>query len=250
VRRIHFNLMNIMVQNKKFSVAVVEDEGDLRNDLLEFFRMKGVSVVGFASAEALYADWANHVFDLVILDIGLPGENGLQVAQWLRSRGTVGIVMLTALGSQSDQVVGLEAGADAYLVKNASMEVIEATCHSVLRRLSASAPVAKAFVTGTTWLLDDKRWILTSPKGDVIALTHSENIMLRFLFLYEGLPVNRIVLLDAMSKSNSIANIRNLDSCASRLRRKVLQESGLEIPIRPSYGSGYTFTGDGHIKGA
>lgn len=235
-----------MIQNRGFSIAVVEDESGLRNDLIEYLQLRGYAASGFESAEMLYHAWPDSSFDLVILDIGLPGASGLQAAQWLHDRSTVGIVILTAHGSQPNQLVGLESGADAYLVKNTSLEVIAATCRSVLRRLMPPPPDA-VMVSVQGWRLCCRDWQLKTPAGDEFTLTHTETLFLQCLFKQTGTPVGRDELLTAMGKTDTLSNLRNLDNLASRLRRKILKGCGLEIPIRPSYGSGYTFTGEGGI---
>jgi DNA-binding response OmpR family regulator len=245
-----------MTQNTQARIAVLEDENGLRNDLIEYLQLSGFIADGFACAEDLFADYPAKVFDLAIIDIGLPGINGLYAAQWLRSRSPLGIVILTALGSPSDQVAGLEKGADAYLVKNTPLEVIAATCRSVLRRiggmqatdqnkLSENLPV-----NDHLWRLSYREWSLTLPTGDKVRLTHTETMFLQCLIRQPGIPVNRVDILSAMGKIHSLANLRNLDNCSSRLRNKIEEKFGLDIPVRPSYGSGYTFAGKGEIEDA
>jgi DNA-binding response OmpR family regulator len=192
---------------------------------------------------------------LAIIDIGLPGISGLVAAQWLRSRSNIGIVILTALGNPSDQVIGLENGADAYLVKNTPLEVIEATCRSVLRRISGqqiseqNKQTEIVSANNYPWRLSIREWALTLPTGNKINLTRTETLFLQCLLRQPGTPISRTSLLAAIHKADTLANQRNLDNCASRLRRKILQDCGLEIPVRPSYGSGYTFTGEGVVNG-
>ena len=244
-----------MIQNSKMRIAVLEDENSLRNDLIEDLQLRGFIAYGFESAEALFAAYTDKIFDLAIIDIGLPGINGLQTAQWLRSRSTIGIVILTALGCHSDQVLGLETGADAYLVKNTSLELIEATCRSVLRRINSmqvadqKTPTEMLSESKHVWKLSPRAWSLTLPTGNRFILTHIETLFLQCLLQQTGTPVSRADLLTAMGKTDTLSNLRNLDNCSSRLRRKIEKECGLEIPIRPSYGSGYTFTGNGEIEG-
>lgn len=245
-----------MIQNTHVRIAVLEDEEGLRNDLIEYLHFCGYLAEGFSCAEDLISTFSAKKFDLAIIDVGLPGINGLQAVQWLRSRSTIGIVMLTALGSQSDQVLGLETGVDAYLVKNTSLEVIETTCRSVLRRIKSmpaanqKKPTETLSVSKHVWQLSPRAWSLTLPTGNKIMLTHTETLFLQCLLQQTGSPVSRADLLTAMGKTDTLSNLRNLDNCSSRLRRKIAKDCGLEIPIRPSYGSGYTFTGEGKIEGA
>jgi DNA-binding response OmpR family regulator len=244
-----------MIQKIETRIAVLENEDGLRNDLIEYLQLHWFSVEGFESAESLFCAYEDNYFDLAIIDIGLPGINGLQATQWLRSRSPIGIVILSALGNQSDQVVGLEMGADAYLVKNTSLELIAATCSSVLRRIggiqtSDQSYAAESLPVGKhVWHLSYSEWALTLPTGDSILLTHAETLFLRCLLSQSGMPVSRADILNAMGKADTLSNMRNLDNCCSRLRHKILKQFGLEIPIHPSYGSGYSFTGEGDIVG-
>jgi DNA-binding response OmpR family regulator len=229
-------------------LAVVEDEHSLRNDLSEFLASRGFAVSAHRTAEDFYAAFATQPCDLVLLDINLPGDSGLLAAQWLRARSSCGVVMLTALGSSSDQVAGLWAGADAYLTKSTPLEVIEATCRSVLRRIAKgiAAPPAAAVVATVqqgvgAWQLLSGHWLLMTPEGIEIALTHSELVFLQCIMGAAGNPVARKDLLLALGKTDTLSNQRNLENYASRLRRKVQSLCATELPIRTSYNQGYTF---------
>ena len=243
-------------------IAVVEDEHSLRKDLAEYLQARGFAVQDYASAEALYQAFAPPSCDLVLLDIGLPGQSGLQAARWVRDRSSAGIVMLTAFREPADQVAGLQAGADAYLIKNAPLEVIEATCRSVLRRVAAnrqlgidaqvqhthSARAHTPAVEESAWQLQPKRWLLIPPKGEPVVLTYKELIFLSELMQAQGRTVSRLALLKAMGKTETLSNLRNLENYASRLRRKVLSQTGLELPVRTSYSQGYTFAAPMGLK--
>ena len=116
-------------------VAIVEDNAGLLDDLVEFLELGGFTVRGFGDAEAFLAVWPSVHFDLLLLDVALPAMSGLEVAQQVRAydtRNSIGIVMLTALDANDDQVLGFSAGADVYLSKRSSLEVIQAACHGVL----------------------------------------------------------------------------------------------------------------------
>lgn len=233
-------------------VAVVEDDLGLCTDLVEFLQLRGLAAQGFGSAEDFFLVWPAQRFDLLLLDVALPGASGLDVARRVRAQDVAGIVMLTALGAASDQVAGLWAGADAYLSKQSPLEVIEATCHSVLRRLGmagatlpASGPEARR---DARWRLHRRQWSLQTPNGFAVPLTHTELGFLTALFDSPGEAVARERLLALLGKPDSLSNLRNLDNAASRLRRKVQQACGVEFPVRPSYGRGYTFIGECEVS--
>ncbi len=221
----------------KHRIAVVEDDPILRDDLLDYLELQGHAVTGFASAEDFHASGSQREFALAILDIVLPGDSGLKIAQWLRahSPGT-GIILLTSLGSATDHVRGLKAGADIYLAKNAPLEVIAANCNSLLRRLPPPAP------DSDTWQLMRPESTLRTPSGSSIHLTWSEMALLEALFEANGQPVTRANILRKQGRKDTLNNERNLDGATARLRRKVMETSGEELPIRPCYGIGYQFS--------
>ncbi len=230
-------------------IAVVEDNPELLADLVEFLELRGFVSRGFAHAEAFFAAWPATPFDLLLLDVALPGASGLEIAQQVRAQhgGTLsgitpGIVMLTALEGNDDYVLGLDAGADMYLSKRSSLDVIEAACHSVLRRLGQPATA-----TAALWRLHAQRWQLQAPDNTMLALTHAEVLLLAALLENPGQAVTRTALLARLDKVETLSSIRNLDNTVSRLKRKTQAACGQELPVRPSYGKGYTFTGHGKV---
>lgn len=227
-------------------LAVVEDDPGLLTDLVEFLELHGFVVCGFDSAEAFFSAWPATHFDLLLLDVALPGVSGLEIAQRVRiqdTRNTTGIVMLTAMDANDDQVLGFKAGADVYLSKRSSLEVIEAACHGVLRRLGRHEAGSPAVLhTEKSWRLCARDWQLHAPNGITMDLTHVEVRLLAALCETPGQTVAREVLLVCLDKQETLSTLRNLDNTASRLRRKVQAACGLELPLRPSYGKGYTFT--------
>lgn len=232
-------------------IAVVEDDPGLCADLVEFLQLRGMTARGFGSAEDFFQVWPLVHFDLLLLDIALPGASGLEVVRRVRAQDAAGIVILTALDAAADQVTGLWAGADAYLSKRSPLEVIEATCLSVLRRLNMAGtaqPAAGQADEANRWHLRERQWSLETPNGLIVPLTHTERIFLTTLFDRPGEVVERERLLAALGKQDTLSNLRNLDNAASRLRRKVQQACGIEFPVRPSYGQGYTFIGDCEVS--
>lgn len=232
-------------------IIVVEDDPDLRIDLVDYLTLKGYMAMGAASAQHLWGLLKQHTPDLVLLDIGLPDQSGLDLAPQLRQKFPgVGIVMLTAFSDEGMRVAGLDGGADAYLVKGASLEVIDATCRSVLRRLAlqtqGALPVnldAHARAKANDWALDVAHCALSGPGQTGVDLTVMEASFLQRLMRTPGLTVSRTELLTHMGKPETLNNLRNLDGCAARLRKKVEQDMGQALPLRSFYGQGYVFTG-------
>lgn len=233
-----------MSLDSDYSVAVVEDEMHLNNDLVDFLKFKGVNAVGFTSAESLYKQWPKQHFDLAIIDIGLPGDNGLQLMQWLHLQtNSIGIILLTSLDQDADQIKGLSEGADAYLIKNVSLDVIFATCQSVVRRTLSTKNARQPLATelNNTWQLSTSTWHLSTPDQQTLKLTFSEFFFLRQLMLNPSKPVSRLELLRSLDKEDTLSNRRNLDNYANRLRRKLRNDCNLKLPVYPTYGSGYAF---------
>jgi DNA-binding response OmpR family regulator len=232
-------------------IAVVEDDAGLLADLVEFLQQGGFAVRGFGDAQAFFAAWPATPFDLLVLDVALPGMSGLEIAQRVRShdtRGTTGIVILTAFDANADQVQGFNAGADVYLSKRSSLEVIEAACRGVLRRLGRQGDGDAARHAEKAWRLHARDWRLAAPNGMALDLTHDEVRLLRALCETPGQAVTRKALLVCLDKQETLFTLRNLDNTVSRLRRKAQAACGLELPLRPGYGKGYTFTGHCEVE--
>lgn len=241
-------------------IAVVEDDHHLRQDLLDFLRWRGHVAFGCESAEVFEALQERAPVDLVLLDIGLPGLSGLELLRRLRQprvRSTrtaattpleapsPAVVILSSFATDADQARGLIDGADAYVVKGASLEVIEATCISVLRRTTPGSAPPQTAPSGSqpgddgVWTLDEARSAVVAPDGQRTELTHTETLFLRGVFLQPGTPVSREQLLQVLGKEATAASLRNLDNCATRIRRKVLARTGHDLPVRSCYGQGY-----------
>lgn len=243
-------------------IAVVEDEHKLRTDLLDFLTWRGFEAQGFACAEDFIAAQARQPFALLLLDIGLPGISGLELVQQLQALPQMpGVVMLTAFSTDEDRIAGLRLGADAYLPKGTSLQLIEATCLSVLRRMGTQTPLPAPDATAVeaaspvqsahaAWVIYLTRWELGTPTGERLKLTHPEMLILRTLMQQPGTAISRAALLSVLGKQDTVSNLRNLDNTTSRLRRKVLAGCAQELPLRPSYGQGYTFAGSARLDPA
>lgn len=224
------------------TIAVVEDNAELRADLVEFLHLRGFNAQGFESAEMFFLTWPATTFSLLLLDVALPGASGLEIAQRVRAQNSkVGIIMLTALDANDDQVQGLNIGADIYLSKRSSLEVIEAACYSVLRRVQAASH--SAMDQSELWTLFAASWQLQAPNRVKVVLTHVETIVLAALFDAAGMSVSREALLQRLEKPETLSNLRNLDNVVSRLRKKVHAACKMELPVRSGYGKGYVFVG-------
>ncbi|TCV97108.1 DNA-binding response OmpR family regulator [Luteibacter rhizovicinus] len=225
-------------------VAVLEDDPDLREGiLLPGLRDFGFTVSGAGTAADLYRQMISHSFDMVVLDIGLPDEDGLTVARHLRQLSDMGIVMLTGSRGKNNHVRALQIGADSYLPKPVDVEVLAATLHSLSRRMAtARSDGAASSTPGTTpWRLDSDGWCLIGPTGGVLALTAPERGLLQALMTANGQPVARETLIATLCNDVYAFDPHRLEMLVYRLRRKATEAGAGTLPLLTSRGSGYLF---------
>lgn len=237
-------------------IAVVEDEAPLRADLVEYLSACGHDVVGCNDGKELDLALDERPVDIIILDINLPGEGGFSIAGRLRSHSDVGIIMLTARGLNVDRVVGLEVGADVYMVKPVELRELEAQVRTLSRRMRVSqagaaaearpapdpAPAAPAVpVVPTEWIYDQLTWMLIAPDGKSIKLTGNERVFVSLLVGRPGEPVSRDEIFRALGKRGWDPADRSVDSMVRRLRAKGDQTFGHPLPIESVHSVGYAF---------
>ena len=237
------------------TVVVVDDEADLRDTVVAYLTRQGLSVRGAANAAELRAHLAAAPADLVVLDLAMPGEDGLSVARWLRARGDdVGIVMLTAAAEVVDRVVGLEVGADDYVAKPFDLRELLARLRAVLRRRAAAraapadepapaAPAGRRVRMGRNRLdLDMRR--LFGPDGREVPLVASEFELLRAFAERPGRTLSRETLLDLAHPHGEDHFDRSIDVRITRIRRKIETVPDHPTVIRTARGLGYVFDPD------
>lgn len=221
-------------------LAIVEDDEELREKILvPALRAAGFDATGLANALQLYRMWAGSTFDLVLLDVGLPDDDGVEIARHLRGLSpSLGIVMYTGLGRTSDRVRGLRAGVDAYLVKSADMDEVIETLRNVLERRGNhdSSPSRS-----DGWSLDRQGWSLSAPSGAAVALSQAERQIMKILTATPDEPVSREVLIANLTSDVDGFDPHRLEMLIYRLRRKCLEASGEALPLQAVRGVGYLF---------
>ncbi|WP_448203417.1 response regulator transcription factor [Azospirillum sp. sgz302134] len=238
------------------TIVVVEDETSLRRDLVEYLRGCGFDAIGAKNGRELDEVMASRSVAVVILDINLPGEDGFKIATRLRETPSIGIIMVTARGSTVDRVVGLEIGADAYLVKPVEMRELEAQVKALLRRLENAAapprPVAPQVQPApagapsapeeANWVLDATDWSLTSPTSVRISLTSMEMKLASLLAGQARQPATRDQISQALYNRRWNPDDRSIDTVVGRLRHKIEGAIGGPAPLKSVHGVGYVFS--------
>lgn len=241
-----------MLQNGSESVEpgsgqllVVDDDVALRDLLSRYLSENGYTVRAVADGTAMEEVLANHSIDLVILDLMLPGENGLTLAKRLRSRSSMPIIILSAHGDEVDRIVGLEVGADDYLPKPFNPRELLARIRAVLRRSSnaqPTEPTGKIYSFGP-YRLDPASRSLTS-HGEAVSLTSSEFTLLQILVTHPNRVLSRDTLLQLLKGYEHQPFDRSVDVRITRLRRKIEPDPVNPVYIRTVWGEGYLFSPD------
>ena len=226
-------------------LVVVEDEATQRQQLVDYLSKQNFRVDGVDSGAALRRLVERTLPALVMLDVGLPGEDGFALARWLREKsGRVGIIMVTAASDTVDRVVGLENGADDYIAKPFEPRELLARVKSVLRRASGSAapPSAGPRVRMGRRVLDlDRRVLIDIADDSEEPLTASEFDLLKIFAEHPNRPLMRDWLLEVAAHRDAEAFDRAIDLRVTRLRRKIETDPAHPEAIRTVRGVGYMF---------
>jgi len=223
-------------------VVVVEDEAVQRQMLADYLARQNFRVSALGDGAALRRLVEREFPSLVMLDVGLPGEDGFALARWLREKSPrIGIIMVTAAADTVDRVVGLETGADDYIAKPFEPRELLARVKSVLRR-AVGAPVAGPRVRIGRRLLDLERRVLVDPEGGVEErLAASEFDLLKIFAENPNRPLMRDWLLEVTAHREAEVFDRAIDLRITRLRRKVEPDPAHPEAIRTVRGVGYMF---------
>ena len=226
-------------------IVVVEDEPTQRGLLVDYLGRQNFHVTGVEGGVPLRRLVERELPALVLLDVGLPGEDGFALARWLRERSNrVGIIMVTAATDTVDRVVGLETGADDYIAKPFEPRELLARVKSVLRRAGAAttAPAVGPRVRMGRRVLDlDRRVLVDAGSGSEERLSASEFDLLKVFAENPNRPLMRDWLLEVTAHRDAEAFDRAIDLRVTRLRRKIEQDPAHPDAIRTVRGVGYMF---------
>ena len=223
-------------------VLIVDDDPSVREMLAEYLSAHGYEVAQAASGAAMRAELARAAPAVVLLDIGLPGEDGLTLARYLRESHDVGIIMVTGQGDVVDRVAGLEVGADDYIAKPFDPRELRARLKSVLRRLEKKdSSKSESRVGIGKCSLDMKSRTLSDAKGKDIPITSMEFDLLKALVEHPNQVLSRDQLLTMTRNREWEPFDRSIDIRITRLRRKVEDDPGHPRIIKTVRGAGYMF---------
>lgn len=229
-------------------LAIIEDNPDLLDELLAWLGYRGFEVWGTRSAEAFWRQLHSHPVDIVLIDIGLPGEDGFSVLSYLHELGHYGLVVVSARGQQQDKLQALSLGADAYLIKPVNFAHLAETLTALGARLQqdrpapqqpemASAAPASAPATGLWRLHEDK---LISPDARTLELTQQEYRLVELLMRNRNEVCSKLDLHVCLFAHESEPDLHRIDVVVSRLRHKARQQ-GIHLPVRAIFGKGLAF---------
>jgi two-component system OmpR family response regulator len=227
-------------------VLVVDDDREIRDLLGRFLTKHGYRVTGAPDGKEMRRVLADWNIDLVVLDLMLPGEDGLSLCRDLRAKSQIPVIMLTMMGEETDRIIGLEMGADDYLPKPFNPRELLARMKAVLRRAQCApaAPAAprRKIVRFAGWKLDLGLRRLESPQGLVVDLSAGEFDLLVALVEHPQRVLNRDQLLDLTHGRAEAPFDRSIDMQVSRLRRKIEVDPKEPELIKTVRGGGYIFT--------
>ena len=226
-------------------IAIVEDDVDLRQSMEECLLACGYQVWSTGSAEAFYRRLLVNPADLVIIDIGLPGEDGLSITQHLRDMPELAVIILSGRVEIEDRLAGLRAGADRYMVKPVNLDELIANIEAIFRRpakMTENKQIAKQNSPATAWRLNPRDWLLTAPNGNAQKLTSSELILLKMLIQAQGEVVRKDQIADKLFEQGVVNVDERIAVLISRLRNKAESTFGHSLPIKAVHQAGYVFT--------
>jgi two-component system OmpR family response regulator len=228
-------------------ILVVDDEPEIAGLLRRYLAAQGYEVSTAEGGEAMRRVMANADIDLVLLDLGLPGEDGLALMRSLRETSSVAVIVVTGRGDPVDRIVGLEVGADDYVTKPFDVRELAARVRSVLRRTrdkpsESEASVPRDVVRFAGWTLDLGARRLASSQGTAVDLTTGEFELLAALVKSAGRVLSRDELLEVTRNREAGPFDRTIDVQVGRLRRKIEADPQKPELIKSVRGAGYMLT--------
>lgn len=229
-------------------IAIVDDHQEIRSLLSRYLSENGYRVTTAEDAQELRSLLQTSVPDLIILDIMMPGEDGLSLCRYLRETTSIPIILLTAISAETDRIVGLEMGADDYVTKPFSARELLARVKAVLRRSNSMPPKQQRHKSQHLrfgpWVLDVSRRELLNRSGLATPLSTAEYRLLMVLLDHPQMVLDRNQLLDLTVGRITDVFDRSIDNQISRLRKKIEVDPRNPELIKTHWGGGYCFTAE------
>jgi two-component system, OmpR family, response regulator PhoP len=229
------------------TIAVVEDDDDLRANILLFLRSKNFPAWGTSSAEQFYRERSVSPVDIVLIDLGLPGEDGLSALRHLRQSPKLGLIVITGRGDMESRISGLEAGVDHYFIKPINMRELHVTIEALWRKkcisndVSQPELVAEKNRSAPSYSLNHLELTLNLPDGRKLSLSEREECLIRVLLDSHGAVVSRTDLHATVFSDANDIDPHRIDVLVSRLRQKAKTQFDVTLPIRTIFGKGFVF---------
>jgi two-component system OmpR family response regulator len=229
-------------------ILVVDDHREIRESLAQFLRKNGRRATAVESAEAARKAIKENRIDVVVLDIMMPGEDGLSLCRHLRATTQLPVIMLTAMAEDTDRVIGLEMGADDYVIKPFNPRELVARIKAVLRRANSMprqrVPLDRGRIRFDRWTLDAAQRELINADGVAVPLSTVEFLLLSAFVNHPRMVLSRDQLLDLTRGRAANVFDRSVDNQVSRLRRKIERDPRKPTLIKTHWGGGYSFAAD------
>ena len=238
----------MQTDRRQTTILIVEDDTASRALLVSYFSNEGYHVLEMEQAEDLVRRVKEERVDLVLLDINLPGKDGLTVTRELRAESKIGIILVTSKGDEIDRIVGLELGADDYVTKPFNPRELLVRAKNLLWRVHDCQQLKKRHADPDVlrfegWQLDCNRRLLSDSGNTSERLPEGEFKLLQTLVSRAGVVLSRDQLLDAIRDREWTPNDRSVDVLIGRLRRKLKDDPAKPALILTAHGAGYLFAG-------
>jgi two-component system OmpR family response regulator len=225
------------------SILVVDDDNDIRSLLVDYLETNGYSVRAEPDGKAMWKSLEQSGPDLLILDLNLPGDDGLTLCRNFRAQSSLPVIMLTARSEPLDRILGLEMGADDYLSKPFEPRELLARIRNLLRRCNVTLPSSPTEyiqqIKFSGWTLDLAARHLVNPQGIVIMLSNAELRLLRVFLEHPNQVLNRDQLLNLTQSRDAEPFDRSIDILISRLRQKLSEDARMPKIIKTVRNGGY-----------
>ena len=227
-------------------ILIVDDDAEIRSLLTRYLEKNGLRATAVADGRAMWRALDGGAFDLVVLDLMLPGDDGLTLCRTLRTKSDIPVLMLTARGAETDRIVGLEMGADDYLPKPFNPRELLARIKVILRRTRSLPPNLQpqdeTLLRFAGWQLDTARRQLVSADGVVTPIGGAEYKLLRVFVEHPNRVLSRDQLLDLTQGREADPLDRSIDVQVSRLRQRLGDDPRSPALIKTVRGEGYVLS--------